>query len=110
QELRNDARDVAARFQHGLGHFSHEPQAAAAINQANSGFDHGNSKVSGRRHIDGVLPRAGAAINTEISGWFYQDSSPQLDGCSKPLLIRHIGLNNVDDSYYLIAYSPQLRL
>jgi nucleoid-associated protein YgaU len=26
------------------------------------------------------------------------------------LLIRHIGLNNVDDSYYLIAYSPQLRL
>ena len=31
-------------------------------------------------------------------------------GCSNPLLIRHIGLNNVDDSYYLIAYSPHLRL
>src|SRR6185503_8247457 len=110
QEFGDDSGDMAARFQHGFGNLSHEPQAAPAIDQANPGFNHGNPKVSGRRHINGAFAGTGAAINTEISGWFYQNSSPLLDGCSKPLLIRHIRLNNVSDSYYLIAYSPQLRL
>ena len=47
QEFRDDAGHVAARFKHGFGHFAHEAQAAAAINQANAGLDHGLPKVLG---------------------------------------------------------------
>ena len=36
QEFRDDAGHVAARFEHGPGHFAHEADAAAAINQANA--------------------------------------------------------------------------
>ena len=67
QELRDDAGHVPAMLEHGPGDDAHEPQAAAAINQADATLRHLLAEFAGGIRIGRVGARTGAAVYAYFS-------------------------------------------
>ena len=63
EELRNDARHFTASAEHSFGDFAHQPQATAAVDEADVCVREGLAKRLGGNGVGGAQTCAGAAID-----------------------------------------------
>jgi hypothetical protein len=74
EELGNDAGDLAAMVEHAVGKLAHQPDRAAAIDEADAVLGKRLAELSRGRGEIGIAARSGAAIDADSSDLGHSDS------------------------------------